>query len=373
MESERRLPDPDTLREAWDRLVRGERDDLAGLDAADAAVLHRLHALYRPPGPDPAFVAHLEEEIMIPMTVPMPSRSIAAPPMSMNGRVLTTPQQRLAPRSALHPSRLLAHVTLAALLVLTLIGSYLAFWPHPQQPHRAAHLPAVVSSPVATPGEETAAESLLAIEIAAEWLPPGQTTTQLIRIVIDPGVTTTRPPGNFPAGVRIDYVVTGSYTVQSDGALMVMRGAGERASAEEVAPGTDVLLAAGDAVIHQDNAAGQVFGNPGTEPAVVLFAVIAASSLPSPPSGITAGTPAERVGSVEGPVTVELRRTQLGAEERLPGPRAGIIQLIVGEPGSTGAPSLAEQSDGAVKNLDRDSATLYVLVLTPAGGATPTA
>jgi hypothetical protein len=135
-------------------------------------------------------------------------------------------------------------------------------------------------------------------------------------------------------------------------------------------PGTDVTLLAGDAVIHQNNAAEQMFGNHGAEPAVVLFAGITSASLPSPPSGITAGSPDEQLEQLSGPVTLELRRAQLHVGDIFPGPSSGVVQLVVAEPSAHEAPSLGERSDGSIKNVGTEPVALWLLLVTPSGPAT---
>ena len=56
--------DADRLRDYWDRLVRGEPVAPDPLDQGSADVVRQLHALYRPPAPDPTFLARLEEQLM---------------------------------------------------------------------------------------------------------------------------------------------------------------------------------------------------------------------------------------------------------------------------------------------------------------------
>ena len=372
MEPDRHVPDPDRLRDAWDRFVRGE-DDLRDLDAGDRVVVRRLHALHRPPGAAPAFVTRLEEEIMNSAVVPAHTQRRYVP-SSLNGRASTAFPPRRAARTLLPVPRFISHIALAAMVALIVVGSYLAWWPQDSAPRRGSQVPAALSSPVATPTTDAqAAESVLITQFDTAWLPSGLSTTFLVRVVIDPGVRTTRQPGDFPSGARIDYVVAGSYTVRSEGPLTVMRGNGADTPASEIPPGTEVALAAGDAVIHQDNAAGQIFGNPGTEPTVVMFAGILKSSLPSPPTGMVAGTPAERVETLEGPVAVELRRSEIEPGGTLAGPEADAVQLVIGEPGPAGSVSLAERSDGSVRNLEQDPVSVWILLVTPASSATPVA
>jgi len=139
---------------------------VAGIDAerphewwrtdGDALVESRLRALYHPPEPDPAFVAQLEEDLMLTRPIAVLALRTGAQPTTPNGRVLPSPTQRVSTASpSLHSRRhrwALAQFSTAALLMLLAVGSVFLFGPG--RPDRKGDSPAimpVISSSPATP------------------------------------------------------------------------------------------------------------------------------------------------------------------------------------------------------------------------------
>ena len=153
------------LREYWDSVVRGTPTDAGDLDAASAAVVQQLHALYQPPLPDPAFRHRLQEELM---------GAAALPPFSgANGAVRHSPSiatsppggiapvpQRGSPSRRIFPDldrgRMLGHLATAALLLLTLVSAYRLFVaPHgggPSDPQTSVPALAGTPPPALPPG-----------------------------------------------------------------------------------------------------------------------------------------------------------------------------------------------------------------------------
>jgi DNA-binding beta-propeller fold protein YncE len=122
----------------------------------DALVEGRLRALYHPPEPDPAFVAQLEEDLMLTRPIVVLALGTSAQPTIPNGRVLPSPTQRVStasPRLLSGRHRwALALVSTAALLMLLAVGSVFLFGPGRSDQHgeSPAIMPAI-SSPPATP------------------------------------------------------------------------------------------------------------------------------------------------------------------------------------------------------------------------------
>ena len=122
----------------------------------DALVESRLRALYHPPEPDPAFVAQLEEDLMLTRLIAVLTLGASAQPATPNGRVVPSPTQLVSTASpSLHSGRhrwALAQFSTAALLILLAVGSLFLFGPG--RPDRKGESPAIVpaiSSPPATP------------------------------------------------------------------------------------------------------------------------------------------------------------------------------------------------------------------------------
>jgi sugar lactone lactonase YvrE len=122
----------------------------------EALVERRLRALYHPPEPDPAFVAQLEEDLMLTRLIAVPTLGASAGPATPNGRVVPSPTPLVSAASpGPHPARhrwILAQFSTAALLMLLAVGSFFLFGPG--RPDRKGESPAIVpaiSSPAATP------------------------------------------------------------------------------------------------------------------------------------------------------------------------------------------------------------------------------
>ena len=122
----------------------------------DAVVESRLRALYHPPEPDPAFVAQLEEDLMLTRPIAVLALDTSVQPTTPNGRVLPSPTQRVSTASPrLHSGRhrwALAQFSTAALLMLLAVGSLFLFGPG--RSDRKGESPAIVpaiSNPPATP------------------------------------------------------------------------------------------------------------------------------------------------------------------------------------------------------------------------------
>jgi sugar lactone lactonase YvrE len=119
----------------------------------DALVENRLRALYHPPEPDPAFVAQLEEDLMLTRLIAVPTLGASAGPATPNGRVVPSPTQRVSTAlPGLHSGRhrwILAQFSTAALLMLLAVGSLFLFGPG--RPDRKGDSPAIVPAISSTP------------------------------------------------------------------------------------------------------------------------------------------------------------------------------------------------------------------------------
>ena len=145
----------------WDQITQGHADPTGDLDPAHAATIRYLHTFDDRPEPSPAFRRHLRDELMHAHAIPVSSHSSPLP--LSNGRVShpgwAVPQMSppASGRSALAP------LATAALLVLTLVGGFLAFGA--DRPGRQAIapllLPAISGTPATTQGNEPTVETLL--------------------------------------------------------------------------------------------------------------------------------------------------------------------------------------------------------------------
>ena len=138
--------------------------------------------------------------------------------------------------------------------------------------------------PVGVTVEPLAAGAFLA-------LPPGPVAVTLLRAAVAPGA---EEPADTPAGPRLTYVAAGTlgYALASGGAQIGrVVGPGTPSAtgpAMAVAPGAEVILRAGDAVVEEDDVVRRL-RNAGDEPAVHLVVFVWPAGFFAPPPE---GTPA---------------------------------------------------------------------------------
>ncbi len=233
-------------------------------------------------------------------------------------------------------------------------------------------MPAIVAP--ATPSSSPLVDETLAVaSLPAGEIPP-EIVTGLNHYSVAPGSEATWD-WTCCSGPRLDYILEGSYTVRGAGPMQVLRGSGT-GSWEEIAPGTEIVLAAGDALLSrmEDSFEGV---NAGSTPVELLDAVLLAGSpLDDPVPYEESGAAAWRYNDQDiwllpvsvppGPVTLRLRQTTIAATSELPRPPGAIIQLAVSRDDGA-VPST--QTDFTVKNYGPDPISVYALTLEPTSGA----
>lgn len=131
----------------WDQASQGRSGSAGDLDAADAATIRRLHAFDDRPEPNPAFTRQLRENLMHARTIQVSSGPSGLP--LPNSRA--SHPWRIGPQARPPLSRhwALTQLATAALLLLTMVGSFLAFGPgrRGQEPQDPAVIPAISGSP----------------------------------------------------------------------------------------------------------------------------------------------------------------------------------------------------------------------------------
>jgi DNA-binding beta-propeller fold protein YncE len=139
----------------WDALARGRSPESGGLDPALLETMRRLQRLGAQPRPDTAFadrleadLTHAQERVVQRSALPL-RESAPIPVTNFPGRSPTSPSSphrrdwRRSPRWAW------GQLATAALLLLTVVGSFLAFGPDRlgHQPQSPAMLPAISGTP----------------------------------------------------------------------------------------------------------------------------------------------------------------------------------------------------------------------------------
>ena len=140
------------LRRFWDEIARGGPATPGDLDPEFAATIRRLHAMRDVPPPNPAYAKRLRESLMDATSVPVPfdlSQNPIANGLTAPRIGWTLPSVRPAPRT--HRGRLVGSLATAALLLVTLVASLVAFGPLRPKPEARLPMMAAVATP--SPGQ----------------------------------------------------------------------------------------------------------------------------------------------------------------------------------------------------------------------------
>jgi hypothetical protein len=171
------------LRRVWDEIARGEPATSGNLDPELVDTIQRLHTLGDVPPPDSIYARRLRENLMHTTAIPLPLADPLARP-GLNGQL--PPAARTAIRPPLPQVQgrwAVAQLATAALLLLMLVGSLLAFGPgRLGQRDTPAFIPAIGGTQ-ATP-ETVTTETLL--DASTGSLPPGQGIVVFKRLTLQP-------------------------------------------------------------------------------------------------------------------------------------------------------------------------------------------
>ena len=204
----------DRLEQAWDAVWRGESP--ADLDPRLAEALQALHARDHVPPADPAFVADVRKELLA--AAPLPDSPATHDLPTPNGRSAVTPFS-LPPRPhadvavrSFPVRRWPTHLATAALILLTLVGSFFAFGP--VQPGRQVAAPESFSTVSGLPATAAVtSETLLDTTVPA--LPVGRAPVAVDRWNLLPSPSQVVLPAI--EGVALMTVDTGEVTVTAGG------------------------------------------------------------------------------------------------------------------------------------------------------------
>jgi len=136
---------------------------------------------------------------------------------------------------------------------------------------------AAMATPASSSGEITT-EAVARIALPAAAIPPPPAIVDVWLWTLSPNQEMAFATGELPPSIAADVLLSGEVTVHSAGRMQVQRPQG----VEEVPPGTDVTLQAGETVIYVDNQAAQTVRNTGDDWArAISFGVF--STAPSSP------------------------------------------------------------------------------------------
>jgi hypothetical protein len=367
----------------WDHVSQGRPATAGGVDPADAATIQHLHEFDDRSDPAMPFVRQLREDLMFTHAIPVSSNpSLGVLPNGHAHRFPPrSPVAASPPESARGWARLPIQLLAAAIVLLGLGLGYRAFGPGGDD-RSSTTIPAAVV-PAATPAPE---ETLLEVVLPAEAMPSGDKVIGgLTHITLPAGATAAwnAESGACCPGIRVDYVVSGSYTLQPSIPGWVVR-AGQ-SSLDVVATGTNLTLGPGDTTIFQ-NEATLIYTNAGETPVEMLFWIVFdATNGEYTNDPIPAGTTIHdsdirfSLPSIPlGPAVVRLRLVELAPDEQI-APPAGVVQSAVTLPaGGPGTPAptsrIATGRDGNALNLGSKAGHVYVMTWEPLNPpATPAA
>src|SRR3954453_4053346 len=265
------------LNRFWDEQVLGRApEDPVGIDGDAAALIERPQALGDPPALDSArdrvwrdLQQHPQWKEQIVETSTLSLNEATRLPVTNH-----TPWSLSGPGAAprrdwwLPSSRARSQLATAALLLLTLVTSVVAFGRLRGAPgEQPASLPALL----ATPPSEVSLETVFATTLPAALIPPvpGDRTFDIWSAVLAPGERVPIP-GQSP-GPQITYVVAGELTVRVEGPWQVFRGADIASGAGAMPSGTEVVLHPGDTAVYAYEAAAE-YANLGASPVQIVGA-----------------------------------------------------------------------------------------------------
>ena len=203
----------------WDQVTQGRVAASGNLDPGDAATIRALHAGDDRPGPSLAFRRQLREELMHAEAIPFVSEPTLRP--RPNGRT-SYPWSDTSLGRPWSPRQLgWAPLATAALVVLTLVGSFFAFGPG--RPGRQVPLPAILPASIATPATPQPGVTETLLVDTSVTTPAGPTGIWVYAYVMKPGAIS---PNDGAVGGLVFMVDQGAVTITVDDADRVLH-AGE--------------------------------------------------------------------------------------------------------------------------------------------------
>jgi hypothetical protein len=171
-----------------------------------------------------------------------------------------------------------------------------------------------IATPV-SPGTDIVTETLAEIRLPATVIPPSPAIVDVWLATLAPGQEIGFETGASPPSIVADVVLSGEFTVLSEGRLQVLRDAGR----EDVPANTVVTIHPDETVIYVDNQAEQTFRNTGRGTLTAIsFGIFSAA----PPSTFTEGAVSqedwERSGLEGQDLTVRVERLTLPPRASLP-------------------------------------------------------
>jgi hypothetical protein len=339
------IAEEQALGEFWDALTRAEQPSAAALDSSLTRTIQRLHVLDDARAPNPAFVGRLERELMDlseSATLFGPFQRAPRQNFAMNGHADTPFPLRKLSRRERSPRPWTTSLATAALVLITLVGSLVAFGGPLLRGLREARQVFAPDSAETSLAPGPAGDTIL-LQGTIDEIPPGAFWAMVERVTLAPGAE--RPlgtPAGEGEGAMLYLVESGELTISADGPISVTRAGEDKPTT--VAPETEVVLRAGDRGF-TPYGIGWSWRNAGSVPLVAMDTWIAAWGAVTSPQGVSYDgifdmqlnrTPMP-------PVTMTVRRQTLAAGEQLvPSQVPGLVGFYVDQ----GMLQIIDASDG---------------------------
>ena len=356
-----------SLRRYWDELVQGRPGSPAELDPAIAATVRRLHTRDDALGADPRFADRLLEDLMHAATEPDPLAFPLMPPVvpvMTNGRA---PSRSLS-RSRTPGSRwALVQMATAALLLLTLVASFLAFGPSRPGRQQTAPgvIPAINSELASTPAAQAAGVSTKPLfDIVIPAIDDDQGFVAIDRYAIPPATTLKADMhgSHIPA---VFLLVAGQLDASATDAAQPVRviRSGGAAPEEALRAGDSVSLAAGDGIVIPENGAAD-FRNVVTEPAILLYVLQPSYLVPPDSNAVPHETLGGSARDLKAPLAVSVQQATLAPGATLPGADAPTVEQFAAPVDPERIMDARIGSHGALTNAGDEPLEAYVLTVT---------
>jgi len=330
----------DALDRRWDAVLRGEAPSTTDLDADLATLVARLHTAGSAiPALFPDRNLAWRELLQAPTpSVDSWSDGETTPPVwpHPNGQIDLSAERRSITPLPRRGRWLLTQLATAALLLLTLAAGFAAIRQRiPETRDEARWVPALVRALDASPGG-IVDTPLIEATFTAEELPRGEKDATYYQLTIPPAASLPYLGGLFcgcrsetiTSRVGVEVVQAGVYTLRLEAPLRVQR-AGVSRPSEEIPAGTEVTLAAGDAIIYPDYAAPGDIRNTSNEPVTLIGVAIIATE--------ASGTPLPQVPP-EVRATLLTHTSTSDWEAFPPGPLNVALRQVTLPPGSSVGP-----------------------------------
>ena len=306
---------------------------------------------------------------MFPGLIPSDQRRIPPPhPTGHLGRLGAPPASSPGLRRGA-----VAVLATAALVLLVFGASVLLLrGSHPAGIGGKRDLQAPLAAPTPEPGT-SGDETLLAVTLPAAYFPHWDIAgSAFAHFSIGSNSETT---WNHPAA-RVEYVISGTYTVRSDGPSQVVR-AGTQGRLEAAPTGTGITLGPGDAMIAPPETVSNYVNSGKSRIDLLSWILTEGGDSDNPtPSGWSSSDVDLRpqITPPDGAKTVRLQRVDLATDGVLSAP-PGVLQMGVTLPtNAAGTPvfsSIRTEPDGSLVNYGLEPVTAYVITVDPFSEATP--